>query len=140
MAKAEPTLGDPRLKEARKHYAKAVRYFDHPSEPDFENTVKEAVCAVEAAAKHLFPQVKGATLDKVVKGIQGSQEGELPKPLANTFTGAYGYRGAGDGVSHGGADAGQATAAIAEYVLAITAAQVILLHSLASMTEVDVPF
>ena len=140
VSKAEPTLGDPRLDSARKHYVKALVYFEHPSKPDFENAVKEAVCAVEAAARHLFPQTKAKTLGEVVKRIKGTQEGQLPKPLADTITGLYAYRNAGDGVSHGGATGGKATRPIAEYALAIAASQIILLHEVASEADADVPF
>lgn len=140
IAKAEPTLGDPRLDNARKHYAKALAYFEHPTKPDFENTVKEAVCAVEAAARNLFPQTKAKTLGEVINHIKGTQEGQLPKPLADTITGLYAYRNAGDGVSHGGADGGKATRNVAEYVLSIAASQIILLHEVASEAEGDVPF
>ncbi len=140
IAKAEPTLGDPRLDSARKHYAKALAYFEHPTKPDFENTVKEAVCAVEAAARNLFPQTKAKTLGEVINNIKGTQEGQLPKPLADTISGLYAYRNAGDGVSHGGADGGKATKHIAEYTLSIAASQIILLHEVASEAEGDVPF
>lgn len=140
MAKAEPTMGDPRLKEARGHYAKALRYFEHPSNPDFENAVKEAVCAVEAAARRLFPQARGKTLGEIIKQIQGADKGKLPKPLATTITGLYAYRNSGDGVSHGGSDGGQATQAVAEYVLGVAAAQVILLHEVACAAEIQIPF
>lgn len=75
ITRAEVVLGDPRLDEARKHYAKAVKYFRHASSPDPENAVKEAVCAVEAAAKSLFPDTKPKTLGDVVKAITGSEEG-----------------------------------------------------------------
>jgi hypothetical protein len=140
MSKAEPTLGDPRLNEARAHYVKARRYFEDPSKPDYENAVKEAVCAVEAAARRLFPHTNAKTLGDLVKRIQGSGEGHLPKPLAETVTGLYAYRSAGDGVSHGGSDGGKVTPAIAEYVLAVTAAQVILLYEIARASETSAPF
>ncbi len=140
IAKAESTIGDPRLDNAHAHFTKALRYFDHPSKPDFENCVKEAVCAVEAAARRLFPHIKANTLGDVINRIQGSSEGQLPKPLANTITGLYAYRGAGDGVSHGGSDGGKATQAIAEYALGLAASQIILLYEVASEAEANVPF
>ena len=140
IAKAEPTLGDPRLDNARKHYAKALAYFEHPTRPDFENAVKEAVCAVEAAARNLFPETKAKTLGEVINRIKGTQEGQLPQPLANTITGLYAYRNAGDGVSHGGAAGGRATRYVAEYALSIAASQIILLHEVASVAEGDIPF
>lgn len=140
ILKAEPTLGDPRLNNARVHYAKALAYFEHSSKPDFENAVKEAVCAVEAAARQLFPQTDGKTLGEIIKRIKGTQAGQLPKPLADTIIGLYAYRNSGDGVSHGGSDGGKVTRFIAEYALALAASQIILLHEVAAITEAEVPF
>jgi hypothetical protein len=140
VERVEPTLGDPRLNGAREHYAKARRYFEHPVKPDYENTVKEAVCAVEAAARSLFPAKGTKTLADVVRHIQGSGKGQLPKPLADTLSGLYGFRNAGNGVSHGGSNGGEATPAIAEYALALAASQVVLLHAIAAELETDVPF
>lgn len=56
--KAERTLADQRLDAARRHFSKALGYFHDRKKVDHENTVKEAVCAVEAAAKELFPDAK----------------------------------------------------------------------------------
>jgi hypothetical protein len=62
VSRADVVLGDPRLDSARKHYAKAAQFFRAPTKADYENAVKEAVCAVEAAGKALFPEAKAATL------------------------------------------------------------------------------
>ncbi|NTW49449.1 MAG: hypothetical protein HGB19_06955 [Chlorobiales bacterium] len=107
VAKAEPTFSDPRLNSSREHFRKATQYFNNRTRPDYENTVKEAVCAIEAAARSLFSDVKAKTLGEVIKQIQGSGNGQLPKPIADSITGLYAYRNAGDGVSHGGADGGK---------------------------------
>jgi hypothetical protein len=140
VARADVVLGDPRLSNARKHYEKATRFFRHPSKPDYENAVKEAVCTVESAGKALFPEAKAATLGELVKWLSSHQEIKLPKALASTISGLYGYRSGGDGVGHGGTTGGPATAAVAEYVLAAAASQVIYLVDLANAQEVDIPF
>lgn len=139
-SKAEEALIDARLETSRKHFAKALRYFRARAEPDPENAVKEAVCAVEAAAKQLFPNAKGKTLEDVVKWLRGSEEGKLPPAIANTFIGLYAFRGGGDGVAHGGATGGVATKSMAEYVLATAASQILLLVDLANTQEGDIPF
>ncbi len=138
-SKAEMVLGDPKLGKARKHYEKALQYFRDVKKPDCENAVKEAVCAVEAAAKVLFPDIKGSTLDDVIKAKSGNDYGQIPKPIAKIFFGLYGYRGSGDGVAHGGAEGGPATPEVAEFVLATAASQIIYLVDLATPDE-DVPF
>ena len=62
IGKAEKTLADLRLGAARKHFSTALRHFRDRERPDLENAVKEAVCAVEAAAKELFPEAKANAL------------------------------------------------------------------------------
>lgn len=139
-SRAEVVLGDPRLTSARKHYDKALQFFRNPAKPDYENTVKEAVCAVEAAGKALFPNAKAATLGDLVKWLIVSKDVTVPKALAQTFTGLYGFRSGGDGVGHGGSGGGTATSEVAEYVLAVCASQVIYLVDLANSQETDIPF
>jgi len=139
VARAELVLGDPRLSAALVHYNKALKYFRNVSDPDYENTVKEAVCAVEATARVLFPS-GGSTLGDVVKSITGSDVGQLPKSIANTFHGLYGFRNGGQGVGHGGATGGAVTKEIAEYALAVAASQIVLLVDFGAATEPDVPF
>jgi hypothetical protein len=139
VSRAELVLGDPRLFKAREHFNKALRFFRNVPQPDFENVVKEAVCAVEATARALFPS-GGSTLGAVVKSITGSGLGQLPTPIANTFHGLYGFRSSGEGVGHGGAAGGPATKELAEYALAVAASQIVLLVDLAAASEPDVPF
>lgn len=139
VGRAQLVLGDPRLSGALQHFNKALGFFRNVSQPDHENVVKEAVCAVEATARVLFPS-GGATLGEVVKSITGSELGQLPKPIAQTFHGLYGFRSGGEGVGHGGATGGAATKELAEYALAVAATQIVLLVDLATMSEPDVPF
>lgn len=138
--RAQMVLGDSRLSNARKHYDKALHFFRHPSKPDFENAVKEAVCALEAAGKALFPAAKASTLGDLARWLSTTKEVSVPKALCQTITGVYAFRSGGDGVGHGGATGGAATAEVAEYILAISASQVIYLVDLANAQEVEVPF
>jgi hypothetical protein len=139
VSRAELVLGDRRLSAALGHFNKALRYFRNVSQPDPENAVKEAVCAVEATARALFPS-GGTTLGDIVKSISGSEPGQLPKSIASTFHGLYGFRNAGEGVGHGGATGGPATKELAEYALAVSASQIVLLVDLAAASEPEVPF
>lgn len=140
VSRADLVLGDPRLSSARAHFNKALQFFRSALQPDYENTVKEAVCAVEATARSLFPSSSSSTLADVVKSITGGDAGELPKPIANTFHGLYGFRSGGEGVGHGGASAGAVTKGLAEYSLGLAASQIILLVDLAATSEPDIPF
>lgn len=140
VAKSQVVLGDPQLLGARRHYDKALQFFRHPSSPDFENAVKEAVCAVEAASKLLFPMAKATTLGDFVRWLGSTKDVAVPKAICQTLTGIYAFRSGGDGVAHGGATGGKATLEITEYILAVCAAQIIYLVDLANSMEPEVPF
>lgn len=137
--KAEKALAGQRLNSARTHFSKALRYFHDRKNTDHENTVKEAVCAVEAAAKELFPDAKAKTLGDFVNWATGSEHNLLPKTIAQTLSGLYGFRNSGEGISHGAASGGAATAELSEYVLGMAASQIILLADLAKSDE-ELPF
>ena len=81
ISRAELVLGDPRLEAARRHYEKALKFFRDPSKPDHENAVKEAVCAIEAAGKSLFPDAKASTLGDLAKWLSRGDAGCLPKAI-----------------------------------------------------------
>lgn len=137
--RAQFVLGDSRLTESRKHYAKALQFFRHPSKPDYENCVKEAVCAVEAAGKALFPSAKAATLGELAKWLTTTKDYDVPKALVKTIEGIYAYRSGGNGVGHGGARGGAATGEVAEYILSVSASQIIYLVDIEGADD-DIPF
>jgi len=136
IARAELVLSDPRLSLARGHITKALKYFRDVTAPDYENVVKEAVCAVEATARALFPE-SGKTLGDVANSLASS--GDVPAAIAKTFHNLYAFRSGGEGVGHGGATGGKATKEIAEYCLGVAACQIALLFDLAS-AEPEYPF
>ena len=137
--KAEKVMADQRLDAARRHFSKALGYFHDRKKVDHENTVKEAVCSVEAAAKELFPDAKAKTLGDFIGWATNSERNLLPKTIGQTFSGLYGFRNSGEGVAHGGASGGTVTAEIAEYVLGMAASQIVLLADLARNDE-EPPF
>jgi AbiJ N-terminal domain 4 len=137
--KAEIALTDQRLDSARIHFSKALRYFHDRKKTDHENTVKEAVCAVEAAAKELFPDAKAKTLGDFVSWATSSERSLLPKTIGHTFSGLYGFRNSGEGVAHGAASGGAVTAELSEYILGIAASQIVFLADLVKNDE-EPPF
>jgi hypothetical protein len=139
ITQAEKTLVDQRLDSARKHFSKSLRHFRDRKEPDLENAVKEAVCAVEAAAKELFPHAKASTLGDFVNWATNNNRTLLPKTIGQTFSGLYGFRNSGEGVSHGAALGGVVTPELCEYVLGVAASQIVLLADLAEDIE-EPPF
>ena len=137
--RAQVVLGDNRLAGARRHYEKALQFFRDPTKPDYENCVKEAVCAVEATGRALFPAAKAATLGDLIRWFSTTKDYAVPKALLKTIEGTYAYRSGGDGVGHGGATGGIATAEVAEYVLSVSASQIIYLVDVESTND-EIPF
>ena len=137
--RAERALADQQLDAARRHFSKALRYFHDRKKTDHENTVKEAVCAVEAAAKELFPDAKAKTLADFVGWATSSERRLLPKTIGQTFSGLYGFRSSGEGVAHGAASGGAVTVELSEYVLGMAASQIVFLADLARNDE-EPPF
>ena len=139
IERAMKTLTDSKLESARKHFSKALRHFRDRHRPDYENAVKEAVCAVESAAKDLYPEAKVATLGEFIKWASSSEHRIFSKVLGQTFTGLYAFRNSAEGVSHGSTAGDVVTASTAEYVIALAASQVLLLADLVSETA-EPPF
>lgn len=138
-SKSQVVLGAAELLSARQHFEKALQFFRHPTRPDFQNVVKEAVCAVEATGKVLFPMAKAATLGDLIKWFESTTVVTVPKALRQTLMGIYAFRNGAEGVAHGAATGGAVSAEIAEYVLAVCASQIVFLVDLASGLEGDVP-
>lgn len=126
-AQAQTVLGDPRLSGSRKHYEKALRFFRATVRPDYENCVKESVCAVEAAGRALFPNSNAKTLGDLSKWLKVTEEVDIPVSLTKVIDGIYGYRSGGEGIGHGGALGGVATSQVAELILAVCASLIIFL-------------
>lgn len=139
-SKSQVVLGASELAAARQHFEKALQFFRHPTRPDFQNAVKEAVCAVEATGKVLFPQSKAATLGDLIKWLDSATSVTVPKALRQTFTGIYAFRNGAEGVAHGAAAGGAVSVEVAEYVLAVCASQIIYLVDIAREQEGDIPF
>jgi AbiJ N-terminal domain 4 len=137
--KATKVLADLKLEAARRHFSKALRYFRDRHKPDYENAVKEAVCAVESAAKELYPEAKAATLADFIKWSTGNERKILSKALGQMFTGLYAFRNSAEGVSHGSTSGDVVTAEVTEYVLAVAASQVLLMADLVAEIE-EPPF
>jgi hypothetical protein len=138
-SRANVVLGDDRLQSARRHFNKAQKFFRDAKSPDFENCVKEAVCAVEAAGIALFAEAKAKTLGDLVKWLVNSKQPPLPRALGSSISAIYAYRNGGDGVGHGGSKGGEATPFVAEYVLSSAAAQIIYLVDVVNEDEPDIP-
>ncbi len=138
IVQAGSILHDSRLKDARIHYSKAVKYFSDLDKKDFENSVKESVASLEAAAKALFPDL-GGDLDKILQQVKDVDGEKVPPTIVKGILAPYHFRGAGKGIAHGGTNGGIANARFAEWTLSVVAAAVILLKDISESLEQEAP-
>lgn len=123
------------LKEAQFHYKKATAFFCDAPRGDYPNTVKEAIAAVEAAAKELFPDEWNGNFQKFIDAVGGTKAFEIPPAIAKALAGFYGFRNSGQGVSHGGANGGETSVELAEFMLAISSAIITYFAGLKGMRD-----
>lgn len=139
LLRAGSVLGQSRLAEVRTHYNKARSFFQVP-EPDVENCVKEALCALEACLNILRPKVDWKDFVRGVERIQGNTDGKIPPPLAQAIVKLYGYRGSGQGVAHAALGGNRVTALEAEAVLSLVASFITYLVDLYPEEKEEIPF
>lgn len=78
------------------HIKKAIQLYADRTNPDYDNAVKEAISAVEAAAKMLTGQ-ENATLGKAINKLKN--QGNMHQTLAEAISKLFGW--ASDTVRHG---------------------------------------
>lgn len=91
------------LKEApnavKEHLTQALKKLSDRDNPDYRNSIKESISAVESLCK-LIASDKRATLGKALKKIQSSGTVKLHPSLRNAFDHLYGYTSDEEGIRH----------------------------------------
>lgn len=132
-------LGDPRLDEVRKLFNKARGEFDRRPEPDSENCVKDAICALEVSIEVLTGRHAGRDFAVAVRQSAGNGSRQIPSPIGESMVKLHGYRGSGANVSHGTLDGNKVTVLEAELVLSMVATFITYLVDLMPVED-EVPF
>ena len=127
-------LVSPSLSNVSKHYNKARKFFNERPEPDAENCIKEAVCALEACLEVLTKKKVSGQFAKVIKQIH-----EIPPTIANGMIKLYAYRGDGKGVTHAATQGSKVSEFEAELVLNLVASYVTYLVDLLPQPD-EIPF
>lgn len=91
-----------RFVAVREHISKANRLLSDREQPDYENSIKESISAVEAICQELLKDSgKQATLGKMLKRLE--DEGiEMHSAMKEAFTKLYGYTSDANGIRHAG--------------------------------------
>lgn len=87
------------LSSVNEHIKRAHAHLSNRENPDYRNSIKESISAVEAICQKITAN-KNATLGDALKLIRDKQQIELPPPLRDAFNKLYGYTNSNDGIRH----------------------------------------
>ena len=99
------------------HITKALSLYADRKVPDYENSIKESISAVEAMCC-IITGLTGAqaTLGAAIKKLKDNGV-HIHKAMESAFSALYGYTSDEDGIRHGGIDFKNAPAEDAKYML-----------------------
>lgn len=99
---------------ARGHLRSALSLMNDKVNPDYRNSIKESISAVESVAKTLSGNDK-ATLGQALKALE--KNGKLHEALKSSFSALYGYTNDAEGIRHALMDEPTLTKADARFML-----------------------
>lgn len=114
VAALNAALADDDFPGVRAHLAAALQHLSDRKAPDYRNSIKESISAVESMAQ-VVAGAPGATLGDALAAIERS--GKLHPALKKGFSSLYGYTGDADGIRHGMMDLPNLGAADAKFFL-----------------------
>ena len=83
------------------HLRKALEHMSNRENPDYRNSIKESISAIESIANEITGNT-GATLNNALAKIE--KNGEIHAALKKGFVSLYGYTSDADGIRHGMVD------------------------------------
>ena len=106
------------IKGARHHLERAAELFADRKAPDYPNSIKESISAVEAVCVSATGR---QTLGEALKKLKDAGV-KIHPALESAWTKMYGWTSDADGIRHGGIDAPDSDAALAKYMLVVCSA------------------
>lgn len=109
----EKVLRSP-IEGIREHFTTALQFLSDRENPDYRNSIKESISAIEAACKHLCGSQKGdlnAALDRL------HSQRPLHQALKNAISTLYGWTSDDSGIRHAIKDANKVERADAQFML-----------------------
>ena len=96
------------------HFEKALKLYSNRKKPDYENSIKESISAVEAIC--CIINEKDTTLNKAIEKLKAKGV-RIHPAMEKAFISLYGYTSDESGIRHGGIDFANAPAEDAKYML-----------------------
>ncbi|MCC6412503.1 MAG: hypothetical protein IT270_12640, partial [Saprospiraceae bacterium] len=86
-----------KFKTVKEHLKRAVELYSDKKNPDFRNSIKESISAVEALSKIIINNNK-VTLGQALKEIETKHQ--VPPSLKQAFSALYGFTSDEGGIRH----------------------------------------
>lgn len=81
----------------KQHLSRAISLLSDREKPDYRNSIKESISAVESLCKKVSGE-ENATLGEALKILE--KKGKLHPALKSAFSSLYGYTNDADGIRH----------------------------------------
>ncbi|APG18851.1 hypothetical protein A3780_15240 [Kosakonia radicincitans] len=108
------------IESSRYHLQRALELLSDREQPDFRNSIKESISAIESLCRKITGDDKGI-LGKLIKVVE--EKGYIHQSMKNAFSSLYGYTSDEGGIRHSLTDAGEnPTLEDARYMLVICSA------------------
>ena len=102
--------------QVKEHFEKALKLLSDRVAPDYENSIKESISAVEAECNLIYG--KKGTLGDTLSKLEKEHKANIHPSLRSAFDKLYGYTSDGKGIRHAGTIGGpDATFAEAEFMI-----------------------
>ncbi len=112
----QDALNDEDFPNVKAHLQRALELLSDRKNPDYRNSIKESISAVESIAKEIAQKPK-AELGKALKEIE--KKGELHGALKKGFLSLYGYTSDANGIRHSLMEESNLTADDAKFFLLV---------------------
>jgi DNA-binding transcriptional ArsR family regulator len=110
----EEVLRDTKFSPVTLHLQRALELLTDRQHPDYRNSIKESISAVESMARIITGKTK-ATLGAALKELES--KGKIHQALKDGFSKLYGYTSDAEGVRHAMLEESNLSAADAKYFL-----------------------
>ena len=98
ITEIEEVINSP-LNTVKDHFSAALKLFSDKPNPDYRNSIKESISAVESICQIITGNSK-ATLGDALDAIDKQKKITLPASLRLAFDKLYGYASSSDGIRH----------------------------------------